>query len=409
MEQDARPKSPIGTDAVLLTGAQDRHYAFGLAMALVSQGVCLDIVGSDEIDSPEMHTTLGLRFLNLRGDQRRKVAQRRKISRVLLYYARLIRYAVNAKPKIFHILWNNKFEFFDRTLLMLYYKLLGKTIVFTAHNVNIAKRDLCDTLPNRLTLWIQYRLSDHVFVHTDQMKRELVEGFGVRETAVTVIPYGINSAVPETDLTAAEARRRLGISDGDRTILFFGAIAPYKGLDLLIDAFRRLRTGKAVYRLIIAGRPKRGWEEYSREIGHAIRTGACSESIIQTNGFIPDEEIELYFKAADVLALPYRRVFQSGVLFLGFKFGLPVVATDIGSFGQDIIEGRTGYVCKPADPADLAKAFETYFSSELFRRLDSRRRDIREWMSARHSWDVVARMTRDVYAELLGRPTSDPP
>ncbi len=98
-----------------------------------------------------------------------------------MYYAKLIRYAATAKPRIFHILWNNKFELFDRTLLMLYYKLLGKKIVFTVHNVNAGRRDSKDTRLNRLTLRIQYRLADHIFVHTEKMKRELIEEFGVQE------------------------------------------------------------------------------------------------------------------------------------------------------------------------------------------------------------------------------------
>ena len=124
---------------------------------------------------------------------------------------RLIRYAATAKPRIFHILWNNKFETFDRTLLMLYYRLLGKRIVLTAHNVNAGKRDSKDTFLNRLTLRIQYRLADHIFVHTEKMKLELIEEFGVRESRVTVIPFGINNAVPNTDLAPSEAKQRLGI------------------------------------------------------------------------------------------------------------------------------------------------------------------------------------------------------
>ena len=75
------------------------------------------------------------------------------------YYVRLVRYAATAKPKLFHILWNNKFELFDRTVLMLYYKLLGKSIVFTAHNVNAGKRDSNDSWLNRLSLKIQYQLA----------------------------------------------------------------------------------------------------------------------------------------------------------------------------------------------------------------------------------------------------------
>ena len=123
----------------MLTGCQDRPYAFGLAMALISKGVALDIIGSDEIDSPELHTTPNLRFLNFRGSQRSNANFAEKLSKLLVYYARLMRYAARSKPRILHILWNNKIEFFDRTILMLYYKVMGKKIAFTAHNVNQAQ------------------------------------------------------------------------------------------------------------------------------------------------------------------------------------------------------------------------------------------------------------------------------
>jgi len=192
---------PVGGKAALLTGGFDKPYVFGLARALASKGLCLDVVGGDDVDSPEMHTTAGLNFVNLRGSKA-QTSIASKISRVLIYYVRLIRYAAIAEPKLFHILWNNKFESFDRTLLMLYYKLLGKKIVLTAHNVNAGKRDHNDSLLNRLTLRAQYRFANHIFVHTEKMKHELIQEFGVREGAVSVIPFGINNSVPQTGLTA---------------------------------------------------------------------------------------------------------------------------------------------------------------------------------------------------------------
>ena len=79
-------------------------------------------------------------------------------------------------------------ESFDRTLLMAYYRLLGKSTVLTVHNVNAGRRDSKDTPLNRLTLRIQYRLADHIFVHTEKMKLELIAEFGEQETRVTVIP-----------------------------------------------------------------------------------------------------------------------------------------------------------------------------------------------------------------------------
>ena len=197
-----------------------------------------------------------MNFLNLRGDQNADASVTRKAFRVSRYYARLIAYAAKAKPRIFHILWNNKLETFDRTLLMLYYRALGKRVVLTVHNVNAAIRDSRDSLLNRLTLRIQYRLAHHLFVHTAKMKRELLEQFGVEGTKVTVIPFGINNSVPNTPMTSAEARERLGVRYDEKVLLFFGNIAPYKGLQFLTTAFQKLLARHGDFRLIIAGWPK---------------------------------------------------------------------------------------------------------------------------------------------------------
>ena len=113
-------------------------------------------------------------------------------------------------PKLFHILWHNRFQFFDRTFLLLYYKLLGKKIVLTAHNVNAGQRDLNDTWLNRLSLKVQYALADHVFVHTGKMKHDLVLEFEVPKSKVSVIPFGINNTVPNTDLSSVGGKTATG-------------------------------------------------------------------------------------------------------------------------------------------------------------------------------------------------------
>jgi glycosyltransferase involved in cell wall biosynthesis len=386
----------------LLTGGGDRHYAFGLAMALVAQGVSLDFVGGDEVDSPELHCTPKLNFLNLRHSGQRDASFTRKASRILMYYARLIRYAGTTRARLFHILWNNKFEVFDRTFLMLYYKLLGKKITLTAHNINAGIRDSTDTWLNRLTLKIQYRLADHIFVHTEKMKAEILEQFGLAGTSVSVIPYGINNAVPTTALTPEEAKLRLGIKEGERTLLFFGNIAPYKGLQYLIAAFEQLVASGGDYRMVVAGRAKSGCESYVDGIREMLSRGVNRERTILKIDFIPDDEMELYFKAADVSVLPYTHIFQSGVLFLGYSFGLPVIAADVGCLREDIVEGKTGFVFTPKDANDLAKKIERYFESDLFKNLTRRRQEIQDYARARHSWNIVGELTRNVYAEMLG-------
>lgn len=384
----------------LLTGGGDKPYALGMAAALTSVGIHIDFIGSDDLKVPDLLSNPRVKFLNLRGDQRPEANRMTKAGRVLSYYVRLMRYAFAAKPRLFHILWNNKFELFDRTLLMLYYKLLGKRLVFTAHNVNAGKRDATDSWLNRLSLRIQYTLSDHIFVHTEAMKSELVSGFRILEAKVSVIPFGINNTVPNTSLSSTEAKRRLGLSTSDKAMLFFGNIAPYKGLEYLTAAFTELSNKDRSYRLIIAGRPK-GREDYWKTVQQSVTRDEVRDRVVARTEYIPDEETELYFKAADVLVLPYTRVFQSGVLFLGYSFGLPAIAADVGNLKEEVIEGETGFVFKARDSSDLKVKIDDYFKSELFRTLGDRRADIRQYATDRYSWDRVAGMTLAVYSKLL--------
>jgi glycosyltransferase involved in cell wall biosynthesis len=386
-------------DVALLTGGGVAPYAYGLATALASQGVHLDLIAGDQLDGPPFHGRPGVTFFNLRGNQEPRAPLRTKVLRVLAYYGRLLRYALSAKPRVFHILWNNKFEVLDRTLLMLYYKLLRKKIVLTVHNVNAGWRDSNDTSLNRLTLGVQYRLADHLFVHTNKMKGELVSEFSVRESTITVIPIGIDNYAPNTALTSEQAKQRLAIGAGKRTILFFGNIAPYKGLEYLIAAFERLVAERGEYRLLIAGRPKAA-EHYWDSIRGSL-SAASHERIVQKIEHVPNEEIEVYFKAADVFVLPYTRIYQSAVLFLGYSFGLPAVVSDAGSLSEDVVEAETGYVFRAGDSVDLAHALDRYFSSELFKDLPNRRPKIRDYAAQRHSWDTVGEVTTRVYSALL--------
>ncbi len=398
------PNSSSNLAIGLLTGCKDRPYVFGLATALAAKEMCTDVIGSDDLDSPEMHTA-NLHFLNFRGSQDPKASFAKKLWDLFVYYATLFRYVAFSSPKILHILWNNKFEHFDRTVLMLYYKALGKKIAFTAHNVNQGKRDGNDSWLNRATLGIQFRCCDHIFVHTQKMKEELCQEFPVAEKAVTVIPFPINNSLPDTMLTPSEAKRRLGLNHDEKAILFFGRVRPYKGLEYLLDALRLLSADRqANYRLIIAGEPIKGCEEYVREIQSSVSKDFDPGQVLLRMQFIPDEDVEMYLKAADILVLSYKEIFQSGVLFLAYAFGLPVVATDVGSFREEIVEGRTGFLCQPGDAADMARAIATYFASDLFKNLNDRRQEIKDYANASHSWRTVADLTCSAYAKMLERP-----
>ena len=127
-------------------------------------------------------------------------------------------------------------------------------------------------------------------------------------------------------------------------LLFFGNIAPYKGVEFLVDAMESIEHRLPRVCLIIAGRPK-GAESYWKGL-EPIEASGLGSRVITRIGIFADDDTEIYFKAADISVLPYTHVFQSGVLFLAYNFGLPVIAADVASMKEDIVGGRR-YVFEP--------------------------------------------------------------
>jgi glycosyltransferase involved in cell wall biosynthesis len=231
------------------------------------------------------------------------------------------------------------------------------------------------------------------------MKYQLMEQFHLDEGKISVIPFGINDTVPETTLSKRQARGKLGLANTDKVILFFGNIAPYKGLEYLLMAMPILKGTFKQVKLIIAGRIK-NCHSYWRQIQSIKIKRNLEDSIIERTEFIPDEEVEIYYKAADVLILPYRYIFQSGVLFLSYNFGLPVIATDVGSLREDIMDGETGFLCQPENPTDLAEKIILFFNSSLYENIENNRNDIMSFAKKKYSWDIVGNITVPVYEKL---------
>src|SRR5262245_23963342 len=197
----------------LLTGGDDPNYAVPLATALAGAGVTVEFVGNDQMESVRSLQTTGIKYLNLRGNQDPNVRLYTKAVRVMRYYQRLIQYAHRTRSRLFHILWLNKFDVLDRTLMNALYRIKGKRLVLTVHNVNMRKRDGRDGWLNRASLKAMYALMDHLLVHTAVAKQELIDEFAVPSERISVIPFGLNTYVPETALSRREARAYVGLNE----------------------------------------------------------------------------------------------------------------------------------------------------------------------------------------------------
>jgi D-inositol-3-phosphate glycosyltransferase len=385
----------------LLTGGQDIHYALGLLSGLSQQNLEVEFIGNDHWQSFYVTKKDNIHYYNLRGDQSVNAPLKEKVARIIKYYFKLIDYSCRTKSNIFHILWLNKFTFFDRTILNIYYKIISKKLIFTAHDINYRKLVGQETFANSLSLKFMYRIVDQIVVHTEKMKKELVEHYDVRENKISIIPFGINEVIPKTDLTSNEAKKKVGVQSDEKILLFFGNIAPYKGLEYLVSALACLKEKSNQFKLIIAGRIKVDCQEYWAGIESLIEKYRLESFIIQRIEYIPEEEAEIYFKAADVLILPYKNIFQSGLVYTAYHFGLPVVAADVGSLKDDIVEGETGFVCRAEDPADMSEKILSYFESEIYRQLGEYRLKIIAYAQKNHSWARTGELTYKLYERVM--------
>ncbi|MDF9830959.1 glycosyltransferase [Parabacteroides sp. PF5-6] len=152
-----------------------------------------------------------------------------------------------------------------------------------------------------------------------------------------------------------EACRRLSLLPGKRTLLFFGLIRDYKGVDLLIQAMDELDD---TYQLVIAGEAYGSFDKYQALIDQS----AARDRIRVYNRYISDEEIPTFFSAADALILPYRSATQSGVVSVAYHYDLPMVATPVGDFPQSIGLPQTGIVVSDISSQALAKGINELFT-----------------------------------------------
>jgi D-inositol-3-phosphate glycosyltransferase len=406
MGDDRAPVSGASADATrvaLLTGGKDRHYVIGLLRALGSKAVLVDCVAGDEIEGADVGRHV--RLVNLVGGQDAARSLAARVRGVAGYYARLLGYVCRTRARVVHVLWFRKFERTEGVVLTALLRLAGKKIVFTAHNVDADARDGTSTRVRRLALRALYRAVHHILVHTEKMQDELCEQFGVARTKVTVVPFGVNDVIPRSALPRLEARRRLGLHGDDRVLLFFGTIVPYKGVDDLLRAVGRLvKDGKGdQLRVVIAGPVWSGAREYWSGLERLIESLGLADRVRTDVRFeyIPDEEVGVFFRAADVSVLPYRNIYQSGVLALSYFQGVPVIVADVGSLGTDVIDGKTGLLFAAGDDADLAAAIQRYFASDLYANAEGTSRVVRDYGMERFSWSRNADLTADVYRRLL--------
>ncbi len=177
-------------------------------------------------------------------------------------------------------------------------------------------------------------------------------------------------------------------------ILFFGYIRPYKGLDILLSSFAEVQKIVPDAVLLIAGEAKEPFRKYEQRMA---RLG-ISHAVKSFIGYVPLEKVPVFFSSADIVVLPYRSIYQSGVVHLAFGFQRPVIVTRVGGLPETVEHGKTGFVVPPEDAKALAQALIQALSNPQL--LKTMGRNAYQKSQQALSWSLIAEKTIVVYRSL---------
>ena len=373
---------------IIANGFQE-EYIYNLLNHLVDKVERVDLIGSPIYDREKLDRRIF--FYNLREDQAGKTSVLSKSFGILNYYRKLFRYLRRTDSKIVHIQWL-RFDFIEGVLVSWIMKLMGKKVVYTAHN--LLPHDKEGPIVRAKFRFI-YRIPDDIMVHTAFIKKQIVSQFDILQDKVHVIPHGVYKRQKNDLLTREDARKALQLRSDSLVILFFGIIQAYKGFDTLKKSIELLHDSSNI-QILVAGRVSK---EYKKEFETLVEKIDGDQYTFLLR-YITDEEVEHCFKTADVTVLPYKESSQSGVMFMSYTFGVPVIVPDIGGFPEDVLPQKTGYLFEANNPASLAAAIMD-FKKEWTTAGKAERQFITEFADKNYSWETSCIKLAKLYREKL--------
>jgi glycosyltransferase involved in cell wall biosynthesis len=230
----------------------------------------------------------------------------------------------------------------------------------------------------------------HFIVHTQEEQRRLEQL--LPGASSLVCPFPVYDMLASQDTISKEAaRQRLALPGQARLLLFFGIVRPYKGLQVLLDALARLNEQNERYHLLVAGE---FWHDKAAYLTQ-IEREQLAEQVHIEDRYIPNEELSLFFTAADVAVAPYTGGTQSAVAALALGFGIPLITTDRSAAGLSEADRQGVVVVPPGDAAALAEAIQSIFKNMPHRIPTSARPEAGGWDRIVAAIEEICRSEKD--------------
>lgn len=251
--------------------------------------------------------------------------------------------------------------------------LANTKILMICHNVLPHEKKKIDKILTKMV----YKNVDFFIVHSEEDLRNLrtlIPNAKAKQTHHPTYEYFKTGNKIDLHLHSKE---ELNLNLKNKTILFFGFVREYKGLNYLIEAMPKVLEKQKVDLLVVG----EFWEDKENYIDQVKQLG-IENYVHIIDRYVPNEEVNLYFSVADVVVLPYISATQSGIIQIAYGFDKPVITTNVGGLSDVVKNGKTGYIVPSEDAKALSKAIVSYFEGNKEREFQAnikKQKDIFSW------------------------------
>jgi D-inositol-3-phosphate glycosyltransferase len=381
MKQNIAIIDPLGAH-----GSSHHFYLFGQATGLTKNDVSISLYTNNETDNPNID---GVRFFTFY----------KNIFKSKSKFISGVKWIIGSISSVFHAKFSGisifHFHIFYTNILVLFNLLLVKLVfgkvVLTIHDVssfaNLSDLSIIGSMI--------YKWTDLILTHNEFSKSEIIKDNPNLSSCIYIVPHGNYHPFINVQNDKEKSRARLEIPNNKKILLFFGMIKEVKGLDVLLHALKDVIKENPDVLLLIAGKP---WENDFTSYQRIIDENNLSENIILHIKFIPHKDVEYYYSAADLVVLPYKKIYQSGVLMMALSYEKPALASDLPPLKEVITDNKNGFLFHSEDIDDLASRLNQILRDKD--NLEKVRINGNTLINTRFGWDEIGRLTKEAYQTL---------
>ena len=270
-------------------------------------------------------------------------------------WVKTVREIEKINPDLIAFIWYQPFFGFSvGTIARMLQKKFQKKILFITENIISHESMFYDKFLTKYALYS----ADKFLVLSDVVEKGIRSMYPGKKVFRSTLPiydcYGF-----ESTLTKNQAREKLNIPLNKKVVLFFGYIRAYKGLMFLIEAMKKLLEEDDSYFLLIVGEFYESKNKYLEKINEL----GIDKNTLIVDRYVPNEEVGIYYMAADLVVLPYVSATQSGILNIAYGFRKPVVVTNVGGLPELVENGKTGFIVEPKNSLAISEGIKKYFNA----------------------------------------------